>query len=142
MIKKIGIINGPNFNVLGKREPLLYGTTSFDAYLKELEKEFKLSIVISYKQSNCEGKIIDYLYEMDQEQEGIILNAGAYSHTSLALSDTLRAIEKPLIEVHMTNIYAREEKIRHHSFLSAHVKGLILGFGLGSYRLALLSFLA
>lgn len=135
-MKKIAILNGPNLNLIGKREPSIYGNKSFEEFLIELKNDFYKKIEITYKQSNCEGQIIDFLHEMDRHQDGIILNAGAYSHTSLAIADAIRAIKIPLIEVHLTNIYKREI-VRQTSFISQVAKGVICGFGLNSYRLAL-----
>ena len=133
------IINGPNLNLLGKREPTIYGNVSFDAYLGELKNEFP-TLSLSYFQSNIEGEIIDKLHEVGFHFDGIIINAGAYTHTSLVIADAIAAIKTPVVEVHISNVYARE-KVRHHSFLSKHCAGVIVGFGLASYRLAIQSFL-
>lgn len=132
---KIQIINGPNINLLGKREPNIYGNTSFEDYLVELRNRYP-QIEFSYFQSNCEGALIDKIQEAGFVADGIILNAGAYTHTSIALQDTIRAIKSPVIEVHISNVHAREE-YRHKSMISAACKGVILGFGLDSYRLAI-----
>ena len=132
---KIQIINGPNINLLGKREPGIYGNQSFDDYLAALKQQYP-QVEIAYYQSNCEGNLIDKLHEVGFDCDGIILNAGAYTHTSIALQDAIRAIQSPVIEVHISNIYAREE-YRHKSMISCACKGVILGFGLDSYRLAL-----
>lgn len=129
------IINGPNLNLLGKREPTIYGTTSFEAYLETLKKDFP-SVTLNYFQSNIEGEIIDKLHQTGFSYDGIILNAGAYTHTSLAIADAVAAIKTPVVEVHISNVYARE-KIRQHSFLSKHCAGVIVGFGLQGYHLAI-----
>lgn len=132
---KIQIINGPNINLLGKREPGIYGSQSFDDYLMMLKKRYP-EVEIAYYQSNCEGNLIDKLQEVGFDVDGIILNAGAYTHTSIALQDAIRAIKAPVVEVHISNVHAREE-FRHKSMISCACKGVILGFGLDSYRLAL-----
>lgn len=132
---KIQIINGPNINLLGKREPGIYGSQSFDDYLMMLKKRYP-EVEIAYYQSNCEGNLIDKLQEVGFDVDGIILNAGAYTHTSIALQDAIRAIKVPVVEVHISNVHAREE-FRHKSMISCACKGVILGFGLDSYRLAL-----
>ena len=138
-MKNILIINGPNLNLLGKREPSIYGNESFESFLTSLRKDFSGNISIEYFQSNCEGAIIDKLHEAGFSTDGIILNAGAYTHTSLAIADAVSAISTPVVEVHISNVFAREN-IRHHSFLSPVCAGTIGGFGLNSYRLALLNF--
>lgn len=132
---KIQIINGPNINLLGKREPGIYGSQSFDDYLVMLKKRYP-EVEIAYYQSNCEGNLIDKLQEVGFDVDGIVLNAGAYTHTSIALQDAIRAIKVPVVEVHISNVHAREE-FRHKSMISCACKGVILGFGLDSYRLAL-----
>jgi 3-dehydroquinate dehydratase-2 len=132
---KIQIINGCNLNLLGKREPVIYGNQSFEDYLKVLKQRYP-DVEIAYYQSNCEGNLIDKLHEVGFEVDGIILNAGAYTHTSIALQDAIRAIDAPVIEVHISNVYTREE-YRHKSMISCACKGVILGFGLDSYRLAI-----
>lgn len=132
---KIQIINGPNINLLGKREPGIYGSQSFDDYLVMLKEHYP-EVEIAYYQSNCEGNLIDKLQEVGFDVDGIILNAGAYTHTSIALQDAIRAIKAPVVEVHISNVHAREE-FRHKSMISCACKGVILGFGLDSYRLAL-----
>ncbi|PIQ14522.1 MAG: type II 3-dehydroquinate dehydratase [Flavobacteriales bacterium CG18_big_fil_WC_8_21_14_2_50_32_9] len=129
------IINGPNLNLLGKREPEIYGSTSFEEYLATLKKAFP-TVALSYFQSNIEGEIIDKLHETGFSYDGIILNAGAYTHTSIAIADAVASIKTPVIEVHISNVFARE-KYRHHSFISKHCAGVIVGFGLSSYRLAI-----
>lgn len=129
------IINGPNLNLLGVREPGIYGSRGFDDYLNELRQLYP-NINIDYYQSNHEGDIIDKLHEKGFSTEGIILNAGAYTHTSLAIADAISAIKTPVVEVHISNIHKRES-IRHHSFLASVCIGTICGFGLDSYRLAL-----
>ena len=136
---KLIIINGPNLNLLGVREPSVYGSQSFADYLGELRKKFS-SIQIDYFQSNVEGEIINKLHEVGFSFNGIILNAGGYTHTSVAIADAISAIKTPVIEVHISNIYAREE-FRHHSLIAGKCKGSVSGFGLDSYRLAVESFL-
>lgn len=135
---KILIINGPNLNLLGKREPGIYGNSSFDSYLPILRDKFP-HVEIDYFQSNIEGELIDKMQREGFSVDGIILNAGAYTHTSVALHDCIRAIKSPVIEVHISNVHQREE-FRHHSMISAACKGVICGFGLNSYRLALEAF--
>ncbi len=136
---RIQIINGPNLNLLGKREPGVYGNQSFDDYLKELIVLFP-SVEIEYFQSNSEGSIIDKLHEVGFEFDAIILNAGAYTHTSIAIADAIKGISTPVVEVHISNVFQRES-FRHHSWLSPVCKGCIVGFGLDSYRLAIVSVL-
>ena len=136
---KIIIINGPNLNLLGKREPEIYGAHSFDDYFKELQNKF-LDVDLSYFQSNIEGKIIDKLHEVGFSYDGVILNAAAYTHTSVGIGDAVKAIETPVVEVHISNVHAREE-FRHQSFIAANARGVIVGFGLKSYDLAIESFL-
>ena len=135
---KIIIINGPNLNLLGKREPSIYGNISFEDFLKKLKLEFP-SYQIEYYQSNVEGEIINKLHEVGFSYDGIILNAGGYTHTSVAISDAIAAIKTSVIEVHISNIFAREE-YRHTSLIAPKCKGTISGFGLDSYRLAIESF--
>lgn len=136
---KIIIINGPNLNLLGKREPEVYGNTSFESYFNDLQKAFQ-QVTLVYYQSNVEGELINKLYEVGFSYDGIILNAGGYTHTSVAIADAVAAITTPVVEVHISNIFAREE-YRHVSLLGKHCKGSISGFGLRSYDLALQSFL-
>jgi 3-dehydroquinate dehydratase-2 len=136
---KIQIINGPNINLLGKREPSIYGTQSFDAYFEEL-KHFYPSVEFAYFQSNVEGEMINKIHEVGFEYDGIILNAGAYTHTSIALQDAIRAVMTPVIEVHISNVHKREE-FRHKSMISCACTGVICGFGMHSYRLAVEAFL-
>ena len=138
-MKKIQIINGPNLNLLGKREPTVYGNASFEAYLSELRARFP-QCEISYYQSNVEGEIINKSHEVGFEYDGIVLNAGAYTHTSIALHDAIKAVTTPVVEVHISNVHARES-FRHVSMISAACRGVILGFGLDSYRLAIESFM-
>jgi len=133
------IINGPNLNLLGIREPEIYGSHTFEQYFESLESEFK-DISLEYFQSNVEGEIINKLHDVGFEYDAIILNAGAYTHTSVAISDAIAAIETPVIEVHISNIYAREE-YRHKSLISGNCEGLIAGFGLNGYHMALNSLL-
>jgi 3-dehydroquinate dehydratase-2 len=135
---KILIINGPNLNLLGDREPEIYGDESFDSFLEYLRQEFS-SISLHYFQSNHEGAIIDRLHEASLTYDGIVLNAGAYAHTSIAIADAIAAISTPVVEVHISNLHKRES-FRHHSFLSAHCEGIITGFGLRGYELAIRSF--
>jgi len=136
---KLIIINGPNLNLLGQREPEVYGTENFEVYLKKLRKEFP-HITIEYYQSNIEGEIIDALQKVGFIYDGIILNAGGYTHTSVSIADAIKSINAPVVEVHISNIFARES-FRHISLLSPFVRGSITGFGLDSYRLAVESFL-
>ncbi|MCC8170965.1 MAG: type II 3-dehydroquinate dehydratase [Parabacteroides sp.] len=133
-MKKIQIINGPNLNLLGKREPSVYGHVSFESYLDALRAAYP-SCEIAYYQSNIEGELIDKIHEAGFTADGIVLNAGAYTHTSIALHDAIKAVPAPVVEVHISNVHARET-FRHVSMLSAACKGVILGFGLDSYRLA------
>lgn len=134
---KVGIVNGPNLNLLGKREKAIYGNVSFDIFLKQLENDFP-SLEIDYFQSNIEGEIINKLHDIGFSYDVILLNAGGYTHTSIALADAVSAIVTPVIEVHITNIYARED-YRRKSLLSPKCKAVICGFGLDSYRAALIS---
>lgn len=136
---RIQIINGPNINLLGVREPSVYGDVSFDDYLSTL-KELYPNIQIDYFQSNVEGFMIDKIHEVGFDYDGIVLNAGAYTHTSVALHDAIRAVKTPVIEVHISNIHARES-FRHKSLISPACIGSIAGFGLDSYRLAIEAFL-
>jgi len=136
---KIAIINGPNINLLGKREPDIYGDVSFEQFFEQLQKEFP-TISFLHFQSNIEGEIIDKLQEVGFSYNGVILNAAAYTHTSVGIADAVKAIETAVIEVHISNVWARE-RFRHTSLISAHVKGVIAGFGLNSYKLAVESFL-
>ena len=131
---KIQIVNGPNINLLGKREPSIYGAQSFDESLAELERLYP-SVEFAYYQSNVEGELINKIHEVGFNCDGIILNAGAYTHTSIALQDAIRAITAPVIEVHISNVHKREE-FRHKSMISCACVGVICGFGLHSYRLA------
>lgn len=136
---KLIIINGPNLNLLGKREPEIYGERGFENYLKELQAKFP-EVGIEYFQSNIEGELIDKIQQVGFSYDGIILNAAAYTHTSVGLGDAVKAIETPVVEVHISNTHQREE-FRHVSFISPGAKGVILGFGLKSYELAVRSFL-
>ena len=136
---KIIIINGPNLNLLGKREPNVYGTDSFEDYFESLQHKYS-TIDFFYFQSNIEGEIIDKLHEVGFNYDGIILNAAAYTHTSVGIGDAVKGIETPVVEVHISNVNAREE-FRHQSFIAANAKGVIVGFGLKSYELAVQSFL-
>ena len=134
---KIQIINGPNLNLLGQREPGIYGSESFDNYLKALRAKYP-DIQIDYYQSNVEGQLIDKMQQAGffEGYDGIVLNAGAYTHTSVALHDCIRSLKCPVIEVHISNVHKREE-FRHHSMISSACQGVICGFGLDSYRLAI-----
>jgi len=134
MKKKIWILNGPNLNLLGVREPEVYGSRVFESYLEELRGLFP-DVELDYYQSNIEGELIDKLQEVGFSADGIVLNAGAYTHTSIALLDCIRGIKSPVVEVHISNVHRREE-YRHHSMISAGCVGVICGFGLDSYRLA------
>jgi len=133
-MKTILIINGPNLNLLGRREPDVYGYESFDSFFEKLKQKFS-DIQLIYYQSNNEGEIIDKIQEAGFSADGIVLNAGAYTHTSLAIADAVRAVPAPVVEVHISNVFKRES-YRHHSFLSEACKGCITGFGLNSYVLA------
>lgn len=132
---KIQIINGPNINLLGKREPSIYGAETFESCLEDLKKRYP-SVVFEYFQSNVEGRMIDRIQETGFDSDGIVLNAGAYTHTSIALQDAIRSIAAPVIEVHISNVHKREE-FRHKSMISCACVGVICGFGLVSYRLAI-----
>ena len=134
------IINGPNLNLLGKREPEIYGHDTFESYLETLKTRYP-QITLSYYQSNIEGEIIDKIHEVGFSVDGIILNAGGYTHTSVAIADAVAGVKTPTIEVHISNVFKRED-FRHKSLLSPLVIGTIGGFGLDSYRLAIESFLA
>ncbi|MDR6846587.1 type II 3-dehydroquinate dehydratase [Flavobacterium granuli] len=136
---KISIINGPNLNLLGKREPEVYGTQTFEDYFELLKNKFP-QIELTYYQSNIEGELISKIQELGFTYDGIILNAGAYTHTSIGIGDAIKAVTTPVIEVHISNTYARES-FRHQSYISGNAKGVILGFGLKSYDLAIQSFL-
>ena len=136
---KIIIINGPNLNLLGKREPNVYGTDSFEDYFESLQHKYS-TIDFFYFQSNIEGEIIDKLHEVGFNYDGIILNAAAYTHTSVGIGDAVKGIETSVVEVHISNVHAREE-FRHQSFIAANAKGVIVGFGLKSYEMAVQSFL-
>ena len=138
-MKKIIIINGPNLNLLGKREPEIYGSESFETYFKTLQEDFP-TLELDYYQSNIEGELIDKLHEVGFSYDGIILNAAAYTHTSIGIGDAVKGISTTVIEVHISNTYSREE-FRHQSFISPNANGVILGFGLKSYALALQTFL-
>ncbi len=138
-MKNIIIINGPNLNLLGKREPEIYGSQTFEAFFDELQTAFP-QFKLHYFQSNIEGELIDKLHEVGFSYDGIIFNAAAYTHTSVGIGDAIKGISSPVIEVHISNTYSREE-FRHQSFISPNAKGVILGFGLKSYTLALQSFL-
>ena len=138
-LMKIQIINGPNLNLLGVREKSIYGNTDFDTYLANLRKLYP-NIEINYFQSNVEGEIINKLHETGFSYDGIVLNAGAYTHTSIAIADAIAAIKTTVIEVHISNVYKREE-FRHISMLAGNCKGVIAGFGMDSYRLAIESYL-
>ena len=135
---KIQIVNGPNLNLLGRREPGIYGKRGFEDFLKELRDRYP-NIEIGYFQSNVEGELINHLQEIGFQADGIVLNAGAYTHTSVALRDCIKSIDTPVIEVHISNVHQREE-FRHHSMISAVCRGVICGFGLDSYRLAVEAF--
>lgn len=139
-MKKIVIINGPNLNLIGTRQPEIYGNVSIDMYINELRAEFS-EIEIDYFQSNIEGELINKLHENNDSEIGVIINAGAYSHTSIAIADAILSINSKVVEVHISNIFAREP-YRRHSYISAVAKGVICGFGLESYRLALLALMA
>lgn len=139
-MKRIQIINGPNLNLLGVREPGIYGSSSFESYLPQLRSLFA-DVQIDYYQSNIEGELIDRMQQVGFDYDGIVLNAGAYTHTSVALHDCIRSIKAPVVEVHISNVHTREE-FRHHSMISAACLGVIAGFGLDSYRLAVSALLS
>ena len=138
-MKKLIIINGPNLNLLGKREPNIYGSLTFTEFLEEVKSKYP-KVNIDYFQSNIEGELIDKLHEVGFSYDGVVLNAAAYTHTSIGIGDAIKAIETPVVEVHISNTFNREE-FRHQSFISPNAKGVILGFGLQSYELAIQSFL-
>jgi 3-dehydroquinate dehydratase-2 len=138
-MKNFIIINGPNLNLLGKREPLIYGDQTFEDYFISLEKKYP-ALNLFYFQSNIEGELIDKLQEVGFKVDGIILNAAAYTHTSVGIGDAVKGITVPVVEVHISNTFSREE-FRHHSYISPNAKGIVVGFGLKSYELALKSFL-
>ena len=131
---KIIIINGPNLNLLGKREPEVYGSASFEEYFKSLQDKYP-KVELDYYQSNIEGELIDKIHEVGFDHDGIILNAAAYTHTSVGIGDAIKAIEAPVIEVHISNVHARED-FRHKSFIAPNAKGIIIGLGLKGYELA------
>ena len=137
---KLKIINGPNLNLLGTRETSIYGTTTFDSFFNLLQKKYP-RVELSYFQSNIEGELIDSLQKAGFTYDGIILNAVAYTHTYIGIGDAVKAIDSPVVEVHISNTFSREE-FRHKSYISAGAKGVILGFGLESYSLAIESFLS
>ena len=136
---KIAILNGPNLNLLGKREPEIYGSQTFEDYFEILKIKFP-QLELIYYQSNIEGELIGKIQELGFNYDGIILNAGAYTHTSIGIGDAIKAVTTPVIEVHISNTYGRES-FRHQSYISGNAKGVILGFGLKSYDLAIESFL-
>ena len=136
---KIAIINGPNLNLLGTREPSVYGSEMFEKYYETLQKDFP-QVEFSYFQSNVEGELINHLQAVGFSVDGILLNAAAYTHTSVGLGDAVKAIDAPVVEIHISNTFARES-FRHQSYLSPVVKGIVVGFGLDSYRLGVMSFL-
>ncbi len=137
---KVQIINGPNINLLGKREPSVYGSRSFEDYLVELKERYP-QVEFDYYQSNVEGEMINKIHEVGFDYDGIVLNAGAYTHTSIALQDAIRAVTSPVIEVHISNVHRREE-FRHKSMIACACVGVICGFGLDSYRLAIEALMA
>ena len=136
---KISIINGPNLNLLGKREPEIYGSQTFEDYLALLKIKFP-KVEFAYYQSNIEGELIDKIQEVGFSFDGIIINAGAYTHTSIGIGDAIKAITTPVVEVHISNTFSRES-FRHQSYISGNAKGVVLGFGMKSYELAIASFL-
>ncbi|UAM99849.1 type II 3-dehydroquinate dehydratase [Polaribacter litorisediminis] len=136
---KLFIINGPNLNLLGKREPEIYGSKTFEDFFSDLALKFK-NVELSYFQSNIEGEIIDKLHEVGFDYDGIILNAAAYTHTSVGIGDAVKGITTPVVEVHISNIHAREA-FRQHSYIAPSAKGVLFGFGLKGYELAIQSFL-
>ncbi len=138
-MKKVLILNGPNLNLLGVREPGIYGSNSFESYLPQLQAKFP-EVEIEYYQSNIEGEMINKIHEVGFSYDGIVLNAGAYTHTSVAIHDAIAAITTPVIEVHISNVHQREE-FRHHSYISSVASGIIIGFGLKGYEMAVGSLL-
>ncbi|MDH7445595.1 type II 3-dehydroquinate dehydratase [Aquimarina sp. 2201CG14-23] len=136
---KLLIINGPNLNLLGKREPGIYGSQTFEEFYKELQSHYN-NTELTYFQSNIEGELITTIQDADGVFDGVILNAGAYTHTSIGIGDAIKAVSVPVIEVHISNTFGREE-FRHQSYISPNAKGVILGFGMQSYALAIQSFL-
>lgn len=139
MRKHLHIVNGPNLNLLGTREPAHYGTRNFEDFIEELRLDFP-ALTITYYQSNIEGELINSLHEFGFSADGILLNAAGFTHTSVAIGDAVASIKTPVIEIHISNVFKRED-FRHISFIAAHAKGVISGFGLESYRLGILSFL-
>ena len=133
------IINGPNLNLLGKREPDIYGHLTFEKYFKDIQERYS-NVNLEYFQSNIEGELIDKIQEKGFSYDGIVLNAAAYTHTSVGIGDAIKAIQTPVVEVHISNIFQREE-FRHQSFISPNAKGIIAGFGMDGYELAILSFI-
>ncbi|AJR04394.1 type II 3-dehydroquinate dehydratase [Siansivirga zeaxanthinifaciens] len=138
-MKKLIIINGPNLNLLGKREPAIYGSLTFTEFFDTVKKKYA-NVDLEYYQSNVEGEIINKMHEVGFSYDGIIINAGAYTHTSIAIGDAIKGIETPVVEVHISNTFGREE-FRHQSYISPNAKGVILGFGMQSYELAIHSFI-
>ncbi len=138
---KIAIINGPNLNLLGKREPSIYGDTSFESYYADLKQRYQDIAELHYFQSNVEGFLIDEIHRIGFDYDGIVLNAGAYTHTSVAIADAIRSVTTPVVEIHISNVHRREE-FRHKSMISAACLGVIAGFGLDSYRLAIEALIA
>ena len=140
MTKRILVLNGPNLNLLGKREPEIYGDNSMEAYMGALKEQYP-EVAMEYYQSNVEGELINKLHEVGFDYDGIVLNAGAYTHTSVALHDAIKAISAPVVEVHISNVYQRET-YRHTSLITGACVGVIGGFGMNSYRLAVEALLA
>jgi 3-dehydroquinate dehydratase II len=132
---KILIINGPNLNLIGKREPEIYGTETFESFFKKVEKQYP-GLGLYYFQSNHEGEIIDKIQTISKDYDGIIINAGAYAHTSIAIADAIRSVQTPIIELHISNVFAREA-YRHHSYLTPYCVGTIVGLGMEGYRLGI-----
>ncbi|WP_431136594.1 type II 3-dehydroquinate dehydratase [Psychroserpens mesophilus] len=139
-MKKLIIINGPNINLLGKRETNIYGDLSFTEFFESIASKYP-DVTLEHYQSNVEGELINKIQEVGYSHDGIILNAAAYTHTSIGIGDAVKAIETPVVEVHISNTFSREE-FRHQSYVSPNAKGVILGFGLQSYELAIQSFLS
>ncbi|MDY8135816.1 type II 3-dehydroquinate dehydratase [Aquimarina sp. 2201CG5-10] len=137
---KILILNGPNLNLLGKREPGIYGNQTFEEFFAELQSKYE-TVELSYFQSNIEGELITKIQEADDSFDGVVLNAGAYTHTSIGIGDAIKAVTVPVVEVHISNTFGREE-FRHQSYISPNAKGVILGFGMQSYELGIQSFLS
>lgn len=137
---RLAVINGANLNMLGRREPEIYGNTSFEEYLEYLRKRYASTVVFDYYQSNIEGELVDFIQKAGTDSDGIIVNAGGYSHTSVVIADAIKTAKVPCVEVHISNVFRREE-IRRSSLISAYAEGVVIGLGLDGYRLAVEWFL-